>query len=275
MSSELELEHKLELIPTGTYRAVLKSIRRTTFERTKEPVAFLTYERIESGPKDQSIWVLVSTSPSSITRLFRAHKREIKTEISLASTSLFYRLFTAHKRPEIKTKISLAVNFPSYRLSEPDWNRVIEEVEGLIGTGANISVSHRRFEGKMFMHCIAAANPAKWKHPVPSLSQKQIAAAVEDDKWQIFRLSLKGLSTEEKLRRLKQYLEDDKWQIFRLSLKGLSTEKKLRLLEQYLEEKTSSIDNIERGMREIRVANYINALRRGGLLNDKYEVVYP
>jgi len=65
------------------------------------------------------------------------------------------------------------------------------------------------------------------------LSKKEIEDAVADEGWQEFRISLKGMATKEKLKRLHQYLDD----IFT----------------------TSSLP-----MKEIQVLNYLNALSRGG-----------
>ena len=59
----------------------------------------------------------------------------------------------------------------------------------------------------------------------------------------------------------------DKWQRFRVRLKGLSTKEKLYCLTWYLADKNNS------ELANIRVSNYLGALKRGGQLNDKYEVV--
>lgn len=75
-----------------------------------------------------------------------------------------------------------------------------------------------------------------WHYIIPSLSPDQIRDAVRDDKWQDFRLSLKGLSTEKKLDRLEWYL----------------------MLKEHQGEGF--------GVIQTRVANYINALLRGGQL---------
>lgn len=84
----------------------------------------------------------------------------------------------------------------------------------------------------------------KWPHPVPSLSMSDILTAVNDEAWQKFRTALKGRSTEDKLDLLDRYLRYD----------GL-------------------LENVPLGIRVIRVANYINALKRGGLLNHNLEVI--
>jgi hypothetical protein len=67
-----------------------------------------------------------------------------------------------------------------------------------------------------------------------TLSRREIQECVNDDEWQLFRLSLKGLSTIEKLYRLRCYAQEE----------GLLREEERR--------------------REVRVENYLNALKRGG-----------
>jgi hypothetical protein len=52
-------------------------------------------------------------------------------------------------------------------------------------------------------------------------------------------------------------IRDANWQEFRLSLKGISTREKLNRLQGYLEEDSSQV-------RQIRVQNYLNAIARGG-----------
>lgn len=70
-----------------------------------------------------------------------------------------------------------------------------------------------------------------WPHSVSSMSIAEILQAVKDPDWQTFRLSLKGLSTADKLKRL----------------------------ETYRNTHEGRVD-------EVRVDNYINALLRGGQL---------
>ncbi len=65
------------------------------------------------------------------------------------------------------------------------------------------------------------------------------------------------------------------WQLFRVSLKGLSTSDKLYGLKRYFD---SIMHNLQRTEEEqqlcvIRVNNYVGALRRGGLLNADFEIV--
>lgn len=57
-------------------------------------------------------------------------------------------------------------------------------------------------------------------------------------------------------------VNDAKWQSFRKSLKGLSTAEKLRKLRSYKR------NNSGRCV-DVRVENYLNALRRGGQLPPK------
>lgn len=59
---------------------------------------------------------------------------------------------------------------------------------------------------------------------------------------------------------------DKAWQEFRVSLKGLSTEDKLDKLLSWRKAHTD-----RRG--QVQVDNYINALKRGGQLNSDLEVV--
>lgn len=55
-------------------------------------------------------------------------------------------------------------------------------------------------------------------------------------------------------------VQDPDWQAFRRSLKGLSTEEKLKALRKYASKKDLSEED------KIRVTNYVNALKRGGQL---------
>ena len=79
----------------------------------------------------------------------------------------------------------------------------------------------------------------KWTGKVGTHSPAKIARCVADQRWQKFRKELKGLSTEEKLTKLKG------WQNRRGG--GACT--------------------------KTQVDNYINALKRGGQLNADLEVV--
>lgn len=63
------------------------------------------------------------------------------------------------------------------------------------------------------------------------------------------------------LQEIRESVNDELWQRFRESLKGLPTEDKLDKLDWWLQE--------HRGSRkaDVQVSNYINALRRGGQLD--------
>lgn len=70
----------------------------------------------------------------------------------------------------------------------------------------------------------------KWNEEIGTIATAEIKPAISDPTWQRFRLSLKGLDTEKKLERLAQ------WPI--------------------------------RGREDqVRVWNYLNALKRGGQLD--------
>jgi len=58
---------------------------------------------------------------------------------------------------------------------------------------------------------------------------------------------------------------DDDWQAFRISLKGLSTEDKLVKLRAYVAERSRFTGELPL-LDKIRVTNYIYALKRGGQL---------
>jgi hypothetical protein len=60
-------------------------------------------------------------------------------------------------------------------------------------------------------------------------------------------------------------VHNESWQRFRKTLLGLSTPDKLDALEQYCQRREQNGASMER-KDEVRVANYINALLRGGLL---------
>jgi len=60
---------------------------------------------------------------------------------------------------------------------------------------------------------------------------------------------------------VQEAVDDADWQDFRESLLGLPTDEKLDLLDSYLR-KPGRDDR-----REVRVSNYLKALKRGGLLH--------
>ena len=78
----------------------------------------------------------------------------------------------------------------------------------------------------------------RWKYTVSCWNRDQIFNATRNPDWQRFRRSLKGLQTKVKLQRLELYL-------------------------------TQGVTEA----RQIRVDNYINALKRGGFLNMDLEIV--
>lgn len=87
-----------------------------------------------------------------------------------------------------------------------------------------------------------ARNMDRWVLPVGSWSRNDIAWAINDPDWQSFRVSLKGLQTQEKLQRLSSYLV----------VKGVREAGQSLTWDQLAA--------------KIRVDNYINALKRGGQL---------
>ncbi len=72
-----------------------------------------------------------------------------------------------------------------------------------------------------------------------------------------------------------------KWQLFRVALKGLTTQKKLLMLHfryNYLViEKRPNFIHSDEGrqikIEQVRISNYIGAIVRSGHLNSRYEVV--
>lgn len=65
---------------------------------------------------------------------------------------------------------------------------------------------------------------------------------------------------------IQKCVNNEEWQLFRQTLKGLPTHTKLQMLKDYLWEGTLSDDVEEMRKRRVRVENYLNALRRGGEL---------
>jgi len=60
---------------------------------------------------------------------------------------------------------------------------------------------------------------------------------------------------------IQRAVDDREWQNFRLSLKGLTTREKLDKLKEYIPVGTPRND-----VKCVRVQNYLNALARGGLI---------
>jgi len=81
------------------------------------------------------------------------------------------------------------------------------------------------------------------------------------------------------------YLSNDtaEWQLFRVSMKGLTTHEKLWMLEQRMQRKIVGINigmfvnqmdyAAARDKEQCRIDNYLGALVRGGQLSKTYEVV--
>lgn len=76
----------------------------------------------------------------------------------------------------------------------------------------------------------------------------------------------KGISTCSRIEVIQFCVNDDDWQKFRLSLKGVSTEKKLDMLQDWLND-----HNCDRRA-TVQVNNYLGALKRGGQISEKGEV---
>jgi hypothetical protein len=64
-------------------------------------------------------------------------------------------------------------------------------------------------------------------------------------------------------------IDNIQWQTFRRNLKRRPTVEKLDLLDKYLKDRSLNCDIEDK----VRVDNYINALRRGGFLDENYRVV--
>lgn len=62
----------------------------------------------------------------------------------------------------------------------------------------------------------------------------------------------------------------DHWQMFRVGMKGLTTQKKLYCLAWYWLNCNWGEDD---ALKKIRINNYLGALIRGGQLNDKLEIL--
>lgn len=80
-----------------------------------------------------------------------------------------------------------------------------------------------------------------------------------------YGLSIEPLNHDE----IMEAVKDEDWQVYRLSMKGLTTHFKLSALANWLERgKTPDSDK-----RRIQVMNYLNALKRGGQLDKDGNVV--
>lgn len=112
----------------------------------------------------------------------------------------------------------------------------------LMGTALNSFDSDQR---------IAATKMTKWPYPVLQYTQREVANAVyfhpTADAWQRRRVSLKGLSTSQKLWWLKFNIEAVRRNLDMLGIEFVNLE-------------------------SIRTDNYIGALVRGGLLDTYYNI---
>lgn len=62
---------------------------------------------------------------------------------------------------------------------------------------------------------------------------------------------------------IEQAVAFEDWQEFRLSLKGIDTSKKIRKLSEWLEDPYTTSNQNDK---DVQVLNYLNALARGGLI---------
>lgn len=66
---------------------------------------------------------------------------------------------------------------------------------------------------------------------------------------------------------IREAIRDAQWQQVRLSMKGMSTEDKYKTLEAYLAfKKDMLVNEHEMRMVHVRVTNYVTALSRGGII---------
>lgn len=61
-------------------------------------------------------------------------------------------------------------------------------------------------------------------------------------------------------------VEDASWQKVRLSMKGISTEQKLIVLDRYRSDMIACNDDILSHRHQVQIDNYLQALHRGGLI---------
>lgn len=62
-------------------------------------------------------------------------------------------------------------------------------------------------------------------------------------------------------------VHNTEWQEIRISMKGMSLEDKYKTLETYLQRKEKeNLDEFELRMVHVRITNYVTALSRGGLI---------
>lgn len=66
---------------------------------------------------------------------------------------------------------------------------------------------------------------------------------------------------------VQEAVHDKQWQTIRVSMKGMSTEDKYKMLTAYLEHKQNMlVDEHEMRMVHVRITNYVTALSRGGII---------
>jgi len=92
-----------------------------------------------------------------------------------------------------------------------------------------------------------------------TVTSQRIALAVDNVDWQKFRVSLKGLSTAEKLHRLKDYFDNESGSVGVAYVNSLQS--------------TASFEQLLEDIR-IRVDNYLKALARGGLIEVSTDYMY-
>lgn len=111
-------------------------------------------------------------------------------------------------------------------------------------------------------------NVTKWGIIVEQWTQEHVNWAVYHAKdyleWQKFRVSMRGFSTAAKLVRLKKYYEVRLYD----ELKRMEHAANLSPEDEY-----TDMMRKHRAIEKCRIDNYIGALRRGGFLNENYEVV--
>jgi hypothetical protein len=76
--------------------------------------------------------------------------------------------------------------------------------------------------------------------------------------WQSL-IQIRKLTREE----IQKSIKDPKWQVIRVSMKGKTLKEKYDILERWYKA------SINKEASEIQIINYINALKRGGLIRSK------
>lgn len=75
-------------------------------------------------------------------------------------------------------------------------------------------------------------------------------------------------------RRIAEAVDDERWQRFRLSMKGKSTTEKLTMLRSYYNRIVDADLEVAEERMRIQVDNYLKALCRGGLLYPGIDLTY-